>query len=186
MVGTYNRTWTATEKMAFGNARDVFRFAMATILICGMASTASAVSLVKKHSAWSVYSHEASAQKICFAASKPKVTRPKGANRSAVFFYVSAWPNDGVKSEVSIRLGYPIKPGSTVQVKIGGKNFNLFAKDFNAFVADATEELKLIDAMRAGSTMTISGVSKRGTNTSDSYSLSGVTAALGTLAVACP
>ncbi len=149
-------------------------------------SAASAATLVKTHKAWSVFSHGESSKKICFAASQPKVTLPKGANRSAVFFYVSAWPNDGVKSEISVRQGYPIKPGSTVSVTIGGKKFNLFAKDDKAFVADATEELKLIDAMKAGSVMSISGISKRGTKTTDRYSLSGITAALATLSATCP
>lgn len=150
-----------------------------------MATAASAATLVKTHKAWSVFSHEASAQKICFAASQPKVTLPKGANRSAIFFYVSAWPSDGVKSEISVRLGYPIKPGSTVKVKIGSRSFNLFAKDDKAFVADATEELKLIEAMRSGNTMVIDAVSARGTRTTDRYSLSGVTAALATLETTC-
>ena len=158
---------------------------LALSVFSAAALAASTATLVKTHKAWSVYSFEGASKKVCFAASSPKTTKPKGASRSSIYFYISNWPNEGVKTEISVRLGYPIKPGSSVGVRIGGKTFNLFAKDNNAFVADAIEELKLIDAMKAGSTMTISAVSSRGTKTTDGYSLSGITASLSTLVSAC-
>src|SRR5262245_34042302 len=49
--------------------------------------------------------------KICYAATLPKMKEPASANRAKVLLYVSAWPKDGVKSEVSFKLGYPIKAG---------------------------------------------------------------------------
>lgn len=149
------------------------------------AGSAQAANLVNTYKDWSLFKHEEAAKQICFAASQPKKMSPAGANRDSVFFYISAWPKDGVKSEVSIRLGYPIKSGSTVQVKVGARSFDLFAKDDKAFVADPNEELKLIDAMKRGSTMSVDATSQRGTQTSDDYSLIGISAALGGLAKAC-
>lgn len=146
---------------------------------------AQAANLVGTYRDWTVFKHEESAKQICFAASQPKQMLPRGANRDSVFFYVSAWPKDGVKSEVSIRLGYPIKPGSTVEVSVGNRKFDLFAKDDKAFVADPTDELKLIEAMRRGSSMKVAATSTRGTRTTDSYSLMGVSAALSGLATSC-
>ena len=52
-------------------------------------------------------------------------------------------------------------------------------------MANAAEEQRLVGAMKAGTRMTVKGVSQRGTNTSYSYSLSGITAALDAVAKAC-
>ena len=160
--------------------------AIAGVFFVAAGSAASAAQLVKTYRDWSVFSHEQADKKICFAATQPKDTTPEGANRDGVFFYVSAWPKDGVKSEVSVRLGYTIQKGSTVKVVVGSDSFDLFAKDDKAFVADATEELKLIDAMRRGSSMKVEATSDSGSATADTYSLMGISAALKGLSDTCP
>lgn len=103
---------------------------------------------------------------------------PKNVVRGQVLFYISTWPGSGVKNEISIKIGYPLKPGSNVTVQAGTATFSLFVKDDKAFVANAADEQKLIGAMKAGNVVIVSGVSKRGTNTTDRYSLSGISAAL--------
>lgn len=165
--------------------RSIKAAALAGAFIVALGSVASAATLVKTYRDWSLFSHEQSDKKICFAATQPKDTTPAGANREGVFFYVSAWPKDGVKSEVSVRLGYQIKQGSTVKVSVGSNSFDLFAKDDKAFVADATQELKLIDAMKAGSSMKVEATSDSGSETSDTYSLIGISAALKGLSESC-
>ena len=170
----------------FLKARATLATTVAAGLLIVTAGPGNAASLVKTFRDWSLFTHENNGAKVCFAASQPKSTAPQGANRDSIFFYVSAWPKDGVKSEVSVRLGYPIKPGSTVTVKVGSAAYSLFAKDDKAFVADPTDELKLIESMKRGSTMQVQAVSTRGTNTSDRYSLSGVTAAIDALGQNCP
>ncbi len=157
----------------------------AFVLLALSAHGAKAASLIKVYKDWSVFSHEDKPKKICFAASQPKRALPKGVNRDPIYFYVSAWPDDGIKSEVSIRLGYPIRTKVPVRVTIGNEEFILFAKGDKAFVNDATDELKLIDAMKKGSSMTVQATSKRGTRTSDSYSLLGISDALKGLRSAC-
>ncbi len=124
--------------------------------------------------------------KICYAATQPKAKEPANANRAKVLLYISAWPKDGVKSEVSFKLGYPIKAGSEVTVLIGKDSFSLFAKEDRAFVDDPTEELKLIEAMKKGSKLLVKATSEKGTATTDTYSLSGLSQALQALATSCP
>ncbi|MGH1419549.1 MAG: invasion associated locus B family protein [Hyphomicrobiaceae bacterium] len=161
--------------------RSLKSYSLASILVGAVffsSLSAQAASLIKSFNDWSVFAHEEKPKKICFAASQPKTTLPKGVNRDPIYFYVSAWPNDGIKTEVSIRLGYPVRTKVPVRVTIGNKQFSLFAKGDKAYVSDSTEELKLIDAMKKGSTMTVQATSKRGTRTSDSYSLRGITSAL--------
>lgn len=149
------------------------------------ASSAHAAKLVEKSGNWSMFVHDAAQKKICFIASQPASSTPKDAKREQAFFYISAWPKDGVKSEVSVLLGYPIKKSSTVTVSIGTTSFKLFPQDDKAFVADPTEELKLIEAMKRGSTMEIAASAEGGFDTQDKYSLSGITAALKNLAGKC-
>ena len=141
---------------------------------------------LSKHQSWTLFMHKSADATTCFAASQPTESLPKGANRDAIHFYVSAWPKDGVKSEVSVKLGYPIKQGSSVSVKIGSDTFKLFSDDQRGYVADPTEELKLVEAMKKGSSMQVLATSQRGTDTTDTYSLSGVSQALQAMAEKCP
>ena len=127
---------------------------------------------LSKHQSWTLFMHKSADATTCFAASQPTESLPKGANRDAIHFYVSAWPKDGVKSEVS--------------VKIGSDTFKLFSDDQRGYVADPTEELKLVEAMKKGSSMQVLATSQRGTDTTDTYSLSGVSQALQAMAEKCP
>ncbi|MGD9785516.1 MAG: invasion associated locus B family protein [Hyphomicrobiaceae bacterium] len=151
---------------------------LAAAVAVSWASQAGAAKLIEKNGDWSLFVHEAAQKKICFAASQPSDSAPNEAKREQIYFYVSAWPKDGVKSEVSVLLGYPVKKGSDVVVSVGGRDFKLFAQDDKAFVADPNDELKLIDAMRRGNDMKVAATSEAGTATEDSFSLRGITATL--------
>jgi invasion protein IalB len=135
---------------------------------------------------WIVHRNAGDGPKICFAATQPRIKEPAGANRAKIVLYVSAWPKEGVKSEVSIKLGYRIKPDSPVAVTVGTDSFQLFAEEDRAYVSDATEELKLIEAMKKGSKLVVQATSSKGTQTTDTYSLSGLGQALQAIASACP
>lgn len=139
-----------------------------------------------RHGAWIMHQSADAASKSCFAAAQPTAKEPAGANRGRTLLYVTAWPKEGVKAEVSIKLGYPIKAGSDITVTVGNDAFALFPNEERAYVADATEELKLIEAMRKGSKLTVQATSERGTATTDTYSLSGLSQALQALAAGCP
>lgn len=181
----FHEIGTVLADMPLRKSRSILAAVCPAILLLTASGAVNAANLVKEFRDWNLFSHGQSQQKICFAASQPKEMSPAGANREAVFFYVSAWPKDGVKSEVSVRMGYAIKPGSTVNVIIGGKKFELFAKDDKAFVATPQDELQLIEAMKRGSLMKVAATSAKGTNTTDNYSLMGISAALGALAAEC-
>jgi len=158
---------------------------LAIIAVVCCASTAQAAKLVDKAGDWSMFTHDAADKKICFIASQPSSSTPKDAKRDQPFFYISAWPKDGVKAEVSVLLGYPVKKGSDVTVTVSSNTFKLFAQGDKAFVADPTEELKLIDAMKRGSTMDVSATAEAGFETTDKFSLSGVTASIKNLDTKC-
>ena len=58
----------------------------------------------------------------------------------------------------------------------------MFSQGNNAWLENIAQESDLITAMRAGRSMKVSGQSTKGTQTSYTYSLSGVTAALNEVA----
>lgn len=162
--------------------------AAAAILGLGLAIApvaAQTANQVEKHGDWIMYTAVSGGSKLCFVTSQPTDTKPDGARRDPIHFYVSAWPKEGVKAEVSVKLGYPVKKGSQPTVSIGPQSFKLFIKDDKAFVADPTAELKLIDAMKSGAKILVEAVSERGTATSDIYSLTGFAQALQALSAKC-
>jgi Invasion associated locus B (IalB) protein len=147
---------------------------------------AQTAKLLKTFDDWQVFVHEANDEKVCFAATAPKEMLPKGVNRGSVFLYLTTWQKDGVKNELSIKVGYTLKPESVPTLAVGTQQFELYAKDDKAFMRDPAEEKKLLEAMRKGSNLTMKGMSSRGTGTEDKYSLIGLTAALANVEQACP
>lgn len=134
---------------------------------------------------WSLLTDGEAPHKFCFVTSEPKASTPKGASRDAPRAYISAWPKDGIKGEVSFRMGFPVKRSGDGAAKIGSSDFKLFGADDRAFVKDATQELKLVDAMKKGSELTIEVTSERGTVVTDTYALNGLGQALQKLQDSC-
>jgi Invasion associated locus B (IalB) protein len=149
------------------------------------ALAADTVSKFETFSDWSLYADEKKPHLFCFVASEPKSSEPKDAKRNGPHLYISAWPKDGVKAEISFRLGFPVKSASEPVVQVGDASFKLFTAEDRIYVKDATQELKLVDAMKKGSNLTAAVTSERGTAITDTYSLSGLGAAMGKLQAEC-
>ena len=79
-------------------------------------------------------------------------------------------------------MGYPLQESSKVTVNVDGRDFTFFTRGSSAWVENAAQEPQLVAAMKAGTSMTVKAVSRRGTDTSYSYSLRGITAALNQIA----
>lgn len=151
----------------------------AAALVMAAGTADAAPRLLEKFNDWSAYINEDGGQKLCFVISQPtsSVMNPAGRNRDPGFFFVSFRPSENVNGEISVAYGYPLAPNST-RAEIGSDTFSLYARDESAWIENSAEEAKLVDAMRAGAAMKVYGTSSRGTSTVDTYSLSGITAAL--------
>jgi hypothetical protein len=158
---------------------------VAVALVGSSDAVAQNIKAIGTFSSWTAFSHGDGGSLLCFATAQPTKQEPTSAKRSPAFIYVSSWPKDGVKAEVSVRVGYPLRNGSDVTLAVGNANFKLFVHGDRAYVADAGDELKLLDAMRKGSTVTVVGTSERGTTTTDTYSLAGISQALQAVATNC-
>ncbi len=157
-----------------------------TVLACATsAAVAQTTTSLGQFNRWSAYAYVSDGAKICYAVTQPTQTLPNGVNRDPVYIFVTNRPKEGVRNEVSVITGYPYKEGSVTEVKIGNDSFAMFTKDDGAWVKNAAEEARLVGAMKAGSDMVVTGTSRRGTVTTDSYSLSGVTAAINKIDAEC-
>jgi invasion protein IalB len=161
------------------------RAACAVAALVATPALAQEVALLEKFKDWSAYAAPGS-PKVCFAVSKPTNSNPKNVKRGPIFFYISQWPADKVVNEISVKMGYPFSEGAKATVTVGSAKFELFTKDEGAFVDKPETEAKIIEAMKTGNTMKIDGKSARGTATSDTYSLNGLSDALDRAAKECP
>lgn len=144
-----------------------------------------APSLLEAYRDWEAYRYDANGQRTCYILSKPKTLAPSNRNHGDVFFFLTSRPGENVFNEVSVLVGYPFAPDSSVTVDVDGKTFNLFTKEDGAWVEAPADEQQLVAAMKAGRSMTVKGQSARGTNTTYTFSLSGVTAGANRIASEC-
>jgi len=133
---------------------------------------------IKQHNAWGAYSHTSGGGKVCYVLSIPTQKEPSDRDHGDVFFMLAKHPGQSSSFEPQFTVGYPFLDNSKVTLTIDGKKFNMFTKGSNAWMENPAEEPAVVAAMRAGSKMSVSGQSRRGTQTTYAYSLSGVTASL--------
>lgn len=137
---------------------------------------------------WGAYKATPNGKVVCFALSKPTkaVTDPPGRNRDPAYAFVSTRPAEKVKNEVSIIVGYPQKPGHDATVTVDGSSrYTMYTQEDGAWVKNAAEEPQLVTAMRKGAEMVMRSLSTRGTKTTDTYSLKGISDALDKVAAEC-
>lgn len=131
---------------------------------------------------WSVFVE--SDPKECWSVSAPKETvntrdgRVVAVKRSDILLFVFYRPGSGVNGQVTFTGGYPFDSGSTVNLNISGSEFELFAEGEWAWPATAADDAKIITAMKRGTDAVLTARSARGTQTKDTFSLLGFTAAV--------
>lgn len=148
------------------------------LIISAAPANSQQAKLLETFNDWSAHANSGGGKKVCFVVSQPKESEPKNVKRGPIFFYISIYPTESVPNEISVKMGYPLRPGVDAEVKVGAATFNLFTKDEGAFVEQRAEEAKIVAAMKGGAEMVVQGRSTRGTLTTDKYSLSGLTAAM--------
>ena len=153
-------------------------FVAASVLIMGVAGTASAQTptRINQFDAWGAYSYKSGNNTVCYVLSAPITAEPKSVNHGDNYFLVSKRAGNPVTYEPQFMAGYALK--DKVTVSVDGKNFEFFTKDSSAWAASPAAENQLVAAMKSGSNLSVKAVSQRGTNTSYTYSLKGITAAL--------
>lgn len=143
---------------------------------------------------WRAISAQSQGNRQCYALgtptrSEPRDIQPGSSRRNATNIFISFRPRQNVRNEVSVMIGYDFRPGSnaTIEVVVGRatRRFSLFTRGQGAWLQNAAEEAQLVEALRSGREFRVRGTSQRGTNTTDTYSLEGISAALDRAAQEC-
>lgn len=138
---------------------------------------------------WSVFVEDNPTE--CWGVSAPKQSentrdgRVVAVRRGDVLLFVFYRPAAGVKGQLTFTGGYPFAPGSTVNLNISGTEFELFTDGEWAWPANAEDDAKVTAAMKRGTDAVLTGRSSRGTQTKDTFSLLGFTAAVEDAAKRC-
>ncbi|MCC7275069.1 MAG: hypothetical protein IT561_20545 [Alphaproteobacteria bacterium] len=122
---------------------------------------------------WSAFAFTERGQKVCFVQSKPRSSEPKGAKRGPINALITHRPGEKATDVVSVLMGYPLKPGSDVEVEVDGRKFKLFVDKETAWAPDSQTDRAMADAMGKGKQLVVKGTSARGTHTTDTYGLGG-------------
>lgn len=151
------------------------------------AANSAEPTLVGQFGAWGVYVALPNGRKICFALSKPtsSKTNPPNRPRDEAHAFISSRPAEKVSNEVSVIIGYPLKPDGASAIEVGGARYDMYAEGDGLWIKNAAEEARLVEALRAGADAVVKGISTRGTETTDVFSLKGVTQALDRMAQEC-
>ena len=143
--------------------------------------------LIGQYGTWGAYTATPNGRKVCFALAKPSSskTNPPNRPRDPAYAFVSSRPAEKVVNEVSIMIGYALKPGSESSLEVGGSSFAMYTQGDGLWIKNAAEEEQMVAAMRKSAEVTVKGVSAKGTETTDVFSLKGLSQALDKLAQDC-
>jgi hypothetical protein len=143
--------------------------------------------LLGQYGEWGAYAASPGGKKVCFAIAKPtsSETVPPNRPRNPVYMFISTRPAEKVANEVSIITGYPFKPGTEASATVGSTAYALYTQQDGAWIKNGPDEAAMVDAMRGGQTAVVKGASAKGTQTTDTYSLKGLSQALDRVGQEC-
>ncbi|BBU63110.1 hypothetical protein MSC49_30450 [Methylosinus sp. C49] len=130
--------------------------------------------------------HGQGKDKTCYALAEPKDRQPGKLQRDKAYVFISTRPAEGVRNEVAIILGFAAKDGGGASADIDGDNFELVTKGSNAWVKNPAKEKEFVDALKSGTKLVVKAPSAKGNVTTDTYSLKGLSDALGRVQKECP
>ena len=161
----------------------------AALLMAGHAVAQESSNRVAANTDWSVFVE--SDPQECWAVSAPKETvNTRDGNvvevrRGDIRLIVFYRPSENVAGQVMFTGGYPFADDSTVKVQIGDTNYDMFTQGETAWPATPEDDARFVEAMKRGANVVLTAVSGRGTQTQDTFSLLGFTAAVEEAARRC-
>ena len=143
------------------------------ILVSFSARSGENLKSTGKFKDWEAFTVMENNNKVCFAQSIPILRAPKNFERDPSRLFISFRPSENIKDEISVTTGYVFQKESTVKAKSGKKTFDFSTEENFAWILDAEEEQKFIQAMKKASRVMIIGRTDKGKQTIDHYSLMG-------------
>jgi hypothetical protein len=115
--------------------------------------------------------------KTCYTLASPKERKPD-AKRETAYVFIADRPAEKVHNEVSIIMGFAIKPSAAPTAKVGTTSFDLIAKGSNAWIKNQADEAKFVEALKHSAKLVVKAAPAKGPATTDIYALSGFRQAL--------
>jgi invasion protein IalB len=134
---------------------------------------------------WSAFSAGSGKSLVCYLVGKPAKTLPEHVTRGRVAANVTHRPGENTYNTVNFQLGYDTKPGSSADLTIDGKKYDLFTAKQGAWAADAATDKTVTIALSKGKQVVIKAVSEHNNASTDTYSLDGFAQALALIDKAC-
>lgn len=159
--------------------------ALAAVTLAPIAATAQEATKLGSFNQWTAWQGQDANGKICYISSEPQQMLPTNVDHGSIHFLVIHRMGLGTRNEVQSLMGYDLKQGSTPTAAVDGNSYDMVPSGKAAWLASEKDEPGFVGKMKAGSSMTIKATSARGTDTSYTYSLSGVTAAMDAIDKAC-
>jgi invasion protein IalB len=164
-----------------------------TLIICMLVTLSVSITcakadepaLISTHGDWSAYSFVENGNTVCYMVAKPQKAEGKYTTRGEPYVLITHRPAEGSRDVFSYIAGYPYKAGSAAKLDISGKAFSLFTQDETAWAADAAADARIAAALKKGDSLIVKGTSRKGTDTVDTYSLKGSSAAYDAMSKAC-
>jgi invasion protein IalB len=164
---------------------------LAALIVCGaaafvpVAASAQDARSLGTFNAWTAWQGSDANGVVCYISAQPTRTEPTGVNRDPIHFLVIHRKGLGTKNEVQTLIGYPFNANPAASATVDGRAYPMVTEGSAAWLASAGDEGGFVTALKAGTTLVVRGTSQRGTQTTDTYSLSGVTAAMNEIDRAC-
>ena len=156
------------------------------VLILSTAANASPPKVLGEFNDWVAYHYKDSSGDVCYMASTPKKDEGKYTKRGDIYAVITHRPKEKSFDVVNFVAGYNYKNGSEVTVKIGNSVFkDIFTSGDKAWAISDKTDKDLVAAMQKGSRMIVDGISSKGTQTKDTYSLSGFSKAYKAISSKC-
>jgi len=186
-AASHAQAQNAAPKAAKGAAKPAQAAKPEAAAVPGAPAGGAEPTLIGQFGTWGAYTATPNGKKVCFALAKPSSskTNPPNRPRDPAYAFVSTRPAEKVTNEVSIMIGYALKPGAESTLEVGGNAYAMYTQGDGLWIKNAAEEERMVDAMRKAADVTVKGVSAKGTETTDTFSLKGLAQALDKLAQDC-
>jgi hypothetical protein len=143
----------------------------------------SAQELKAKFQDWNVFKTERGDKTVCYLAATPIKRDGVYDKRGEPYFLVTNIDNN--PDEISVSSGFIYKKKSDVELSFGSKKFYLFPYLAIAWANDKNDDIDIIKEMQKTEEVIVSGVSREGRITNDTYSLIGFVQAYAKMKETC-
>ncbi len=140
---------------------------------------------IGKYGDWEALSAQGK-DKLCYALGAPQKRQPEAKLKDAkANIFVSTRPSENVRNEIAINLGYATKENGAATADVDGSNYELVTMKESAWLKNPAQEKEFVETMKHGTKLVVKASSAKGTASTDTYSLKGLSDALARVQQEC-